>query len=138
VGVVTVGTPLTIVGLYTEGTWYLLVDGQWIPGSVVDNAPFALPLVFPTMTPVPSSTPTITPTPTPTETPIGSPTPTPTPTSLDHPVCDCSGDTLDCLGNIFENRAQAQQCFEYCFRQTGRDIHLLDPNENGLACENLP
>jgi hypothetical protein len=53
-------------------------------------------------------------------------------------VCDCSGDTLDCLGNIFANRAQAQQCFEYCFRQTGRDIHLLDPNGNGMACENLP
>jgi hypothetical protein len=53
-------------------------------------------------------------------------------------VCDCSGDTLDCLGNIFANRDQAQQCFEYCFRQTGRDIHLLDPNLNGMACENLP
>jgi hypothetical protein len=42
------------------------------------------------------------------------------------------------LGNIFTNRAQAQQCFEYCFRQTGLDIHLLDPNLNGMACENLP
>jgi hypothetical protein len=138
VGQVTAGKPLTIVGLYSEGTWYLLVNGMWLPGTVVDNAPFALPLVFPTMTPVPSSTPTVTFTPLPTATLVGTATPTPTPTSLDAPVCNCSGDTLDCLGNIFANRSAAQQCFEYCFRQTGRDIHLLDPNLNGMACENLP
>jgi hypothetical protein len=111
---------------------------MWLPGAVVDNAPFAMPLVFPTLTPVPSATPTITPTPLPGPTEVGSPTPTPTATSLDQPVCDCSGDTLDCLGNIFATRAQAQQCFEYCFRQTGQDIHQLDPNLNGMACENLP
>jgi hypothetical protein len=133
-----VGDQLTIVGLYTEGTWYLLVNGLWIPGAAVNNVPLTLPLVFPTNTPVPSNTPTITPTPSPTATPVGSPTVTPTPTSLDQAVCDCSADNLDCLGNIFANRAQAQQCFEYCFRQTGKDIHLLDPNLNGMACENLP
>jgi hypothetical protein len=138
VGQVAIGEQLTIVGIYTEGTWYLLVNGQWIPGAVVDNAPLTLPLVSPTITPVPTNTPTITPTPSPSATPLGSAIPTPTPTSLDQPVCDCSGDSLDCLGNIFANRAQAQQCFEYCFRQTGRDIHLLDPNTNGMACENLP
>jgi hypothetical protein len=129
---------LTIVGLYTEGTWYLLVTGMWIPGAAVNNAPLTMPLVFPTITPVPTTTPTITPTPLPTATLVGSPTATATPTSLNQAVCDCSGDNLDCLGNIFANRAQAQQCFEYCFRQTGKDIHLLDPNVNGMACENLP
>ena len=138
VGQTSVGEQLTVIGYYTEGEWYLLGNGHWLPGAVVDNAPLALPLVFPTMTPVPSSTPTATFTPLPTATLVGSPTPTPTATSLDEPVCDCSGDTLDCLGNIFANRAEAQQCFEYCFRQTGRDIHLLDPNLNGMACENLP
>lgn len=138
VGQTIVGQELTIVGLYTEGAWYLLVNGLWLPGAVVDNAPLAMPLVFPTMTPVPSPTPTVTFTPLPSATPTGSATPTPTPTSLDAPVCDCSGDNLDCLGNIFANRAKAQQCFEYCFRQTGLDIHLLDPNLNGMACENLP
>ena len=138
VGQTTVGQELTIVGLYTEGAWYLLVNGLWLPGAVVDNAPLAMPLVFPTMTPVPSPTPTVTFTPLPSATPTGSATPTPTATSLDEPVCDCSGDNLDCLGNIFANRAKAQQCFEYCFRQTGLDIHLLDPNLNGMACENLP
>jgi hypothetical protein len=80
----------------------------------------------------------MTPTPLPTETPQTSATPTPMPTSLDALVCDCSSDNRDCLGNIFANRAEAQRCFEYCFRQTGLDIHLLDPNLNGLACENLP
>jgi hypothetical protein len=138
VGEVKVGDPLTIIGRHTEGTWYLLANGQWLPNAVVDNAPLALPLVFPTVTPIPSATPTITPTPPPTDTPEASPSPTPTPTSLDAPVCDCSADTYDCLGNIFANRGEAQRCFEYCFRQKGIDIHLLDPNLNGLACENLP
>jgi hypothetical protein len=137
-GQVTAGEPLTIIGMYTEGTWYLLASGLWLPGAVVDNAPLQLPLVFPTSTPIPTNTPTITPTPSPTATLAGSPTPTPTPTSLDSPVCDCSADTYDCLGNIFANRAEAQLCFEYCFRQSGLDIHLLDPNLNGMACENLP
>ncbi|MCC6458086.1 MAG: hypothetical protein IT328_24250 [Caldilineaceae bacterium] len=138
VGEVKVGDPLTIIGRHTEGTWYLLANGQWLPGAAVDNAPLALPLVFPTVTPIPSATPTVTPTPPPTATPETSPSPTPTPTSLDAPVCDCSADTYDCLGNIFASRDEAQRCFEYCFRQKGIDIHLLDPNLNGLACENLP
>jgi hypothetical protein len=138
VGQVTVGEQLTIIGWYTEGTWYLLANGFWIPGGAVNNAPLSLPLVFPTPTFTPSPTATTTPTPLPTETPIAADTPTPTPTSLEQPVCDCSGDTYDCLGNIFANRAESQRCFEYCFRQTGLDIHLLDPNLNGLACENLP
>jgi hypothetical protein len=133
-----VGEPLTIVGLYTEGNWYLLVDGLWILGDAVDNAPLAVPLVFPTMTPAPSPTPTPTFTPLPTATSAGTETPTPTATSLDEQVCDCSGDNFDCLGNIFANRGEAQRCFEYCFRQVGRDIHLLDANLNGMACENLP
>ena len=138
VGQVAVGEQVTIIGWYTEGTWYLLANGFWIPGGAVDNAPLSLPLVFPTPTFTPSPTPTTTPTPLPTETPVAADTPTPTPTSLEQPVCDCSGDTYDCLGNIFANRAESQRCFEYCFRKTGLDIHLLDPNLNGLACENLP
>jgi hypothetical protein len=87
---------------------------------------------------VPSSTPTVTTTPAPTATALGSPMPTPTPTSLDQPVCACSSDQYDCLGSVFSGQAQAQQCFEYCFRQTGKDVHNLDPNGNGVACENLP
>lgn len=138
VGGVNAGEQLTLVGLYTEGTWYLLVNGLWLPGAVVSNVPFAVPLVFPTITPVPSATPTVTTTPLPTATVIGSPTPTPTATSLDQPVCSCTGDQYDCLGSVFASRAQAQQCFEYCFRQTGKDVHHLDPNGNGVACENLP
>lgn len=137
VGQVMMGEQLLIIGIYTKGTWYLLANGMWLPGTVVDHAPLTLPLVFPTVTPILTNTPTITPTPLPTATPVGSATPSPTPTSLEAPVCDCSGDHLDCLGNIFANRAAAQSCFEYCFRQTGLDIHLLDPNLNGVACENL-
>jgi hypothetical protein len=138
VGNVVAGQTIDILGWYTEGTWYLLTSGLWLESTFVGNPPAALPLVFPTPTFTPSPTPTITPTPTPTFTPIGPATPSPTPTSLDEPICACSSDQYDCLGSVFPNRAAAQRCLEYCYRQTGWDVHNLDPNLNGQACENLP
>lgn len=138
VGSVAAGQPVDILGWYTEGTWFLLTNGLWLEAAQVGNPPAALPLVFPTPTFTPSPTPTITPTPTPTDTPVAPPSPTPTPTSLDAPICNCTADQYDCLGSVFPNRAAAQLCLEYCYRQTGWDVHNLDPNGNGLACENLP
>ncbi len=137
-GAVKSGDVLDILGWYTEGTWYLLANGLWLEAINVSNAPAALPLVIPTPTFTPSPTPTISPTPTPTFTPVGPETPTPTPTSLDQEICSCASDQYDCLGSVFPNRASAQLCLEYCFRQTGLDVHNLDPNDNGMACENLP
>jgi hypothetical protein len=137
-GRVQANSVLDIVGRYTEGTWFLLTNGLWLDARLVGNPPDALPLVFPTPTFTPSPTPTVTATPTPTFTPVGPITPTPTPTSLDQEICSCTNDQYDCLGSVFPNRAAAQLCLEYCFRQTGRDIHNLDPNGNGQACENLP
>jgi len=132
VGGLALGDTLDIVAWFTEGTWYLLANGAWIPATVVDNPPSALPLV------VPTPTPTITPTPGPTQPSPAPPTPTPTPTSLSEPICDCSADRYDCLGNVFSNQAAAQLCFDFCFRERGFDVHNLDPNLNGRACENLP
>ena len=64
----------------------------------------------------------------------------PLPTNTSPPaaaVCDCSGDTLNC-GN-FNTHNEAQACYNYCWDQTGRDVHQLDGNDNdGLACESLP
>ena len=51
-------------------------------------------------------------------------------------VCSCSGNTLDC-GN-FSTHWQAQQCYDYC-KSLGRgDIHKLDRDKDGGACESLP
>jgi hypothetical protein len=128
---------ISILGRHTSGLWYLLADGSWILAASVANAPALLPLVFPTPTP----TPTITPPPTPTGTPEpptpAPPTLTPTPTSLDEVVCSCEPNQYACLSHYFPTRGAAQACYEYCFRVTGQDIHKLDLDRTGLACEAL-
>ncbi len=136
IGQAIAGESLPIIGFFTEGTWYLLANGLWLPGGVVDNAPLTLPLVVPTMTPSPTAIPLLGQTPLSPGIPTG--TATSTATGIETADCACSADNLDCLGNIFANRGEAQRCFDYCLRQTGLDIHLLDPNLNGIACENLP
>lgn len=49
-------------------------------------------------------------------------------------VCDCSGNRYDC--SSFSTRNEAVACFNYC-RQIGRgDIHNMDGDSDGVACEN--
>lgn len=62
----------------------------------------------------------------------GAPTDTPTPAPF---LCDCSGDLYDC--DYFRTQAEAQSCYDYCLPRAG-DIHALDPDGNGQACESLP
>lgn len=89
----------------------------------------------------PTSTPFLYPTPTlfivtmaPSFTPI--PTQTPfVPSSLQPPPdlsnqCVCTADTYNC-GDPLE-----QTCFNYCNAQGYGDIHRLDNNNNGIACDN--
>lgn len=128
---------LEIVARDTTGNWYLLLDGLWVQANTIQNPPAQLPLVVPTVTPTPTSTSMPTPTEEPEPPTPEPPTPTPTPTPLDFPVCDCTPDTYACVAHHFRVRADAQACFEYCFRETGRDVHNLDPDGNGMACENL-
>ncbi|MCA9385332.1 S-layer homology domain-containing protein [Candidatus Dojkabacteria bacterium] len=56
-------------------------------------------------------------------------TPTPEPTT----VPECSTDTYNC--SSFTSQIAAQELFEFCFIQTGIDIHRLDGDNNGIACE---
>jgi endonuclease YncB( thermonuclease family) len=51
-------------------------------------------------------------------------------------VCDCDHNKYNC--SSFASRADAQACFDYCVGQGAGDVHLLDSNSNGLACENIP
>ena len=65
--------------------------------------------------------------------------PPPTPTSTSTPpaaVCDCSGNIYNC--SDFDTQAQAQACYEYCISQGRGDIHGLDGDNDGVACESLP
>jgi len=60
------------------------------------------------------------------------PTPTPLPTNG---LCDCSGNIYNCAD--FGTHAEAQGCYEYC-KSLGRgDVHRLDGDNDGIACESL-
>ena len=50
--------------------------------------------------------------------------------------CACTGVNLDC--DDFVSQADAQVCFEYCRSMKSGDIHGLDPDGNGVACESPP
>lgn len=74
------------------------------------------------------------PTPTPTATPT--PRPTPQPTATPTGPCPCHADLLNC--SDFGTQVEAQACFDYCISVGAGDIHNLDGNNNGIACEALP
>ena len=66
--------------------------------------------------------------------------PTPTPSLPAQPpaaaVCDCSGNIYNC--SDFSTQAEAQACYEYCKALGRGDIHRLDKDNDGVACEALP
>ena len=109
------------------------------------NNPLPTATLPPTETMMPTETTSTTPSPLPTATLIVFVTDTPfflnlpanQPTSA--PVggtCPCSGDTLNC--GDFNTHAAAQACYSYCVSQGAGDIHKLDGNNDGSACESLP
>jgi hypothetical protein len=49
--------------------------------------------------------------------------------------CSCSGDTLNC--SDFSTQSSAQACMDHCISIGAGDIHNLDGNANGTACESL-
>lgn len=79
------------------------------------------------------ATPTFTVTPSPVPTPTMAPSPTATQPSA---VCNCSGDLYNC--SDFSTQAAAQACFDYCWSLGHGDIHRLDGDGDGIACESLP
>lgn len=56
------------------------------------------------------------------------------PPSADASTCDCSGDTLNC-GDFNDTGWSAQACYMRCIQLTGKDIHQLDGDDDGTACE---
>ena len=85
----------------------------------------------PTSTSLPTSTATVTPSPTVTA------TPTATATNSPPGGCSiCSYDAYNC--SDFSTQSQAQSCHDYCFAIVGFDVHRLDQNNDGVACESLP
>jgi len=98
------------------------------------SSPSAWPATWtPTVTPTVTDTPTITPTRPPTQTPRPTATPRPpaTPTP-EIPECECTGDLYDC--EDFATQAAAQACYDRCRAPGYGDIHRLDWNDDGIAC----
>lgn len=96
-----------------------------------------------TTTPTPTNTPTATettapvgPTATSTSTPTHTPTPTATATTQPSGPCSCASNTLNCTN--FNTQPQAQACYAFCVTQGAGDIHQLDSDDDGIACESLP
>ena len=67
------------------------------------------------------------------------PPPTPLPTKAASgaaPACSCSSNQYNC--SDFSTHASAQACYEYCISTGHGDIHRLDGDNDGSACEDLP
>ena len=61
----------------------------------------------------------------------------PTPTATEEPaVSECWGIPYDCRD--FETQVEAQACFDHCWSEVGFDVHRLDGDGDGDACEGLP
>lgn len=54
----------------------------------------------------------------------------------DGEVCKCTGNIYNC--DDFTTEAQAQACYNYCISLGKGDIHRLDRDNDGRACESLP
>lgn len=100
-----------------------------------------------TRTPTATATPTTTGTSTATATASRTPTVTPTPTRTPTPTATatrgapggcstCAFDAYNC--SDFDTQEDAQECFDYCMELVGSDVHRLDADNNGVACESLP
>lgn len=51
-------------------------------------------------------------------------------------VCSCAGNLYNCAD--FTSHASAQACYNYCISIGRGDVHRLDSDSDGSACESLP
>ena len=127
---------VAVVGVCLVGIVVLVALGIFGAAAAVNN--------LPTVTPPPVSTPEggVEPT---SRIPTSAPIETSGPTDPDSPdgvvtadpnaICDCSANTLDC--EDFQTPDDAQECYEYCGRVTGVDVHLLDIDADRIVCETI-
>lgn len=159
IGTATSGDTFEVLAISRDGAWYNveLPSGEraWISLSLtdgVDQEMLALiavamtipapPTILPTIAIVNSPTPTQSATPTQASTPTQAPEPTqapqptepPQPTQAPVAVCSCSSNSYNC--SDFGSQSSAQACFNYCKEQGRGDIHDLDRDNDGIACEN--
>jgi micrococcal nuclease len=51
-------------------------------------------------------------------------------------TCSCGSNTYNC--DDFATHAEAQACYQHCLDTAGYDVHRLDGDNDGSACEALP
>ena len=121
------GTPTMTPSSTVTATW------SATPSATTTGTATATVTLRPTSTATRTATVTATRTPTPTK------TPKPTATATRQPPGNCStcaADVYNC--SDFATQEEAQGCFDYCWELTGRDVHGLDSDNDGEACEALP
>ena len=149
IGGVGAGQVLSVSGKNADSTWLQLNTGEWISASLVSGQLQSLPVVAapapPTLVPAVAVPPTPPPPVQavqpnnsaslvqPAATPIWSRTIRGTTFTSD---CPCNqGNVLNCSDFPRGREIDAQACFERCMELTGRDIHGLDRDKDGGACE---
>lgn len=119
------GSQVELIGQDSTGEWYQLADGNWIAAFLVERALNDLPVTVVQA-----------------QLPGGQPEQEPTiDTGWSKTVrgyefrsdCPCSDDTLNCPS--FASGFAAQACFEKCMEERGIDVHKLDADKDGSACE---
>lgn len=73
---------------------------------------------------------------------VSSPVPTANPTAVATALpatptpaapCACTGNLYNC--SDFATQAATQGCFDWCMQEVGTDVHRLDSDGDGVACE---
>lgn len=64
------------------------------------------------------------------------PEPAPVVAPATAPACSCSSNSFNC--SDFSTHRQAQSLYECCLSSVGYDVHRLDGDSDGEACESLP
>ena len=131
------GECVVVIETTLDGGWAKTEQGWLGPYYLVSsNDPIStqqIPTTLSTPTKTPIPTRTISPTRMPTSIPSTRPIPTQTPQPPVSPACSCNGNLYNC--DNFSTQASAQACFEYCWSVVGYDIHWLDGDDDGIACE---
>jgi hypothetical protein len=114
------GQPLVVTGQDASGQWLQLASGYWIAAAAVDNVPAGLPV---TAVVVEAAEPTATPSWQREERGI-----------IFTSECPCDqGDALNC--SDFGIALDGQACYLRCMDLASRDVHDLDRDKDGSACE---
>lgn len=120
-----------VIGLLITAVLALAALAGSGEGSFIYLPYVVRPEALPTATPTPTATATQQVTAAPTN------TPTPTPTQSAPSGCTiCTSNVYNC--SDFSTQAEAQTCHDYCWEQVGFDVHRLDADDDGEACESLP